>query len=187
MIKKSITYTDYNDNEVTEDFYFNFTKMELMEKELELGGLENILEELQETEDVQKAYQLFKQLILAAYGKKSEDGKRFIKSPELTAEFEQSPACSELIVEFIQNPQIGAQFMEGTLPAKLIQEAKAAKAKADSEDNVKELPTAPPVLDGTPPPSETTKEPTDEELLKMKPQEMTHEQLQRAFALKSQQ
>ena len=38
----------------------------------------------------------------------------------------------------------------------------------------------PPVLE-----DEEDKEPSDEELLKMKPQDMTHAQLQRAFALKS--
>ena len=196
MLKKTITYTDLNDNEVTEDFYFNFTKLELMETDLELGGVEETIKRLNETQDAKEAYHLFKQIVLGAYGEKSADGRFFIKTDDqgrsLGKQFEQSPACSELIFEFLENPTQGASFIEGTLPKKLVAEVKAAKANGDipkapsnhDSGGAVDLPTAPPVLEGE---DDGPKEPTDDELLKMKPQEMTHAQLQRAFALKSQQ
>jgi hypothetical protein len=188
MLKKTITYTDLNDQEVTEDFYFNFSKLELMEKDLEMGGVEETVARLNETQNAKEAYDLFKKIVLSAYGTKSADGKRFIKEDDngrpLSKYFEESPACSELIFEFIENPSVGAAFIEATLPKKLVAEVKASQANeaASKPVTTTELPTAPPVLEDE---DQGTKEPTDEELLKMKPQDMTHAQLQRAFALKS--
>lgn len=161
MLKKTITYDNYNGDTVAEDFYFNFTKLEIMEK-LELDELQATIERLTETDNAKEAYQLFKKLILDAYGEKSPDGRQFIKSPEITQRFEQSPALSEMIIEFLQNPALGGQFIEGTLPPKLVAEAKAAQANNPTDAEVTAmvheaerrqenpdtavLPTAPPVL-----------------------------------------
>ena len=38
MLKKTITYIDYDDNERTEDFYFNLSKAELLEMEWSVEG-----------------------------------------------------------------------------------------------------------------------------------------------------
>ena len=44
MFKKPITWTDYDGKEITEDFYFNLTRAEVMEMELGTeGGLEQLL------------------------------------------------------------------------------------------------------------------------------------------------
>jgi hypothetical protein len=162
MLKKTIQYTNYNDEEVSEDFYFNFTKLEAMEM-LEVEDLEAKIDALTKSEDAREAYLFFKELILKSYGEKSLDGKRFIKSSELTEAFTQSPACDELIIELLQDAKQGALFIEGTLPAKLVAEAKAAQAASPSDAEVKSLvetaaerqenpetavlPTAPPVLE----------------------------------------
>lgn len=180
MIKQSITYDDYNDQSVTEEFYFNLTKLEIMELELKFeGGIENHIQSLIATTNGVEAYHLFKDIVLSSYGQKSADGKRFIKSPELTAEFEQSPALGELIFGFLEDGNDAAAFIRGLLPSKLVKEVEA-EAKKSKDSDVVELPTAPPVV-------EEKKELTDEELLKMKPQDMTPEQLQRAYTLKTQQ
>ena len=131
MLKKDITYEDYNGQEVTEAFYFNFTKLELLEKDLEFGGLEETVKRLTETNNAKEAYGLFKVVVLDAYGKKSEDGKRFIKNAEIRSELENSPALAELIFEFIEHPERGAAFMEATLPAKLVAEVTAAQKEKD--------------------------------------------------------
>jgi hypothetical protein len=133
MLKQSITYTDYNEKERTEDFYFNFTKLELMETDLKWGGFEQVVEELTRTTDAQKAYGLFKEIILASYGVKSDDGRRFIKNEQLTKDFEQNPACSELIISFLQNPGLASQFVQGVLPAKLVAEVQAAKGEDSAQ------------------------------------------------------
>lgn len=133
MLKQRITYTDYNDQERTEDFYFNFTKLELMETDLSWGGFEEVVEELTRTSDAQKAYGLFKDLVLSAYGVKSEDGRRFIKDPDIRKQFEESPACSELIIGFLQNPDLATTFVQGVLPAKLVAEVNAAKGVDENQ------------------------------------------------------
>jgi hypothetical protein len=80
MLTKKITYTDYNGVERTENFMFNLTKAELMEKEMATaGGLESILQTIIDSKDQEKITEAFKQIILRSYGEKSEDGKKFIK------------------------------------------------------------------------------------------------------------
>lgn len=143
MLKKSITFEDYSEppKEVTRDFYFNFTKLEVIEM-LEVDELEKTLERLTETEDSKEAYGLFKKLILSAYGEKTPEGG-FAKEDEngrpLSRKFEQSPACAELIIEFLQDPKQGGQFVEACLPAKMVAEAKAAQAQNPSKAQLNEL------------------------------------------------
>jgi hypothetical protein len=97
MYTKTITYTDFDDNQRTEKLYFNFTKAELSEMEFSVaGGLKNMLQKIIETQDQVKLAALFKELILKSYGEKSDDGRRFIKTKEVVEAFEQSAAYSEL-------------------------------------------------------------------------------------------
>lgn len=135
MLKKTITYEDLNGDEVTDTFHFNFTKLELLETDLKLEGLEDTVRRLTETQDSQQAYKLFKDIILSAYGEKSPDGKYFLKEDDngrpLSRKFAASPACSEMIIEFLQKPEEGAAFIEACLPAKLVAEVKAAKQAED--------------------------------------------------------
>ena len=95
MLKKTITYTDYNGVERKEDFYFNLTKAELMEMEMSTeGGLAERIQKVVDTKDVPSIIKIFKDLVLKAYGEKSADGKRFIKSKELSEAFAQTEAYS---------------------------------------------------------------------------------------------
>lgn len=120
MLKKTITYKDFNDQTVTEDFYFNLSKAELIEMEVrKTGGIEAHLKRIIATNDGAKVYNEFKNLILQAYGKKSEDGKRFMKSPEIKIEFATSEAYSELIMEMLTDAGAAAAFMNGIVPADL--------------------------------------------------------------------
>lgn len=102
MLKKTIKYTDYNGNEREEDFYFNLSKAELMEMELgTTGGMTELIKKIVNEQDNAKIMKLFKEILLKSYGEKSLDGKRFVKSEELSKEFEQTEAYSELLVELI--------------------------------------------------------------------------------------
>lgn len=120
MLKKTITYTDYNGNERTEDFYFNLTKAEINEMNLSTtGGLEQMIHEITSTMNVPKIAAIFKELILKAYGVKSPDGRRFIKSKALSEEFSQTEAYSELYMELLQDETGAAAnaFIDGILPS----------------------------------------------------------------------
>ena len=120
MLKKTITYTDYNGVEHTEDFYFNLTKAEVMEMELStVGGYTETLNEIIKANDVPTLVKLFKGLILKSYGEKSRDGKRFIKSEELTSAFTQTEAYSNLFIELSTDADAASAFVKGILPQNL--------------------------------------------------------------------
>lgn len=118
MLKKTIKYFDYNDEPREEDFYFNLSKAELAEMELSTtGGLEETIKRISSTKDTPKLVQMFKDLILKAYGEKSLDGKRFVKSEELSTAFSQTEAYTELFMELATNADSAAAFIQGILPA----------------------------------------------------------------------
>lgn len=136
MIKKTITYTDFNDEIQEEDFYFNLTKDELIRFGTKYpGGLEQKIEKLIKSNDVQEVYDIFRTIILEAYGEKSEDGKRFIKSEEMSVAFSQTNAFSELIMELINNSEYGAKFIEGLLPKDLLEAVEMKERLNVGSDN----------------------------------------------------
>lgn len=118
MLKKTITYQDYNGVERTEDFYFNLSKAEIMEMEMgTTGGLSEMLQRIVASQDVPAIIKIFKDLVLKAYGVKSPDGKRFIKSEELSTEFSQTEAYSQLFMELATNAEAGSKFVNGIVPS----------------------------------------------------------------------
>lgn len=120
MIKKTIKYTDYNGVERVEDFYFNLSKAEITEMELSVdGGMSKMLEDIVHSNNNKQIVGIFKEIILKAYGEKSEDGKRFIKNKELTEGFAQTEAFSELFVELALNEDKAAEFVKGIIPGGL--------------------------------------------------------------------
>lgn len=117
MLKKTITYTDYNGVERKEDFYFNLTKAECMEMEMStVGGLSEWANKVIAAQDFPTLVNLFKDLILKAYGEKSMDGKRFIKSKELSDAFSQTEAYSILFMELATNAEAASKFFNAIIP-----------------------------------------------------------------------
>lgn len=117
MLKKTITYTDYNGETRKEDFYFNMTRAEVTEMELSIdGGLSDMIKRVTEAKDVPTIIKIFKDLVLKAYGVKSPDGKRFIKSKELSEEFSQTEAYSDLFMELATDSAAAASFVNGIMP-----------------------------------------------------------------------
>lgn len=118
MLKKTITYTDYNGSERTEDFYFNLNKAEIMEMEMSItGGLTEMINKIVAAKDAPAIISIFKKLVLKAYGEKSPDGKRFIKSEELATAFSQTEAYSQLFMELATDADEAAKFVNGIIPA----------------------------------------------------------------------
>lgn len=117
MLKKTVTYTDYNGSERTEDFYFNLTKAEIMEMELTtVGGLSAMIEKIVAAKDGPTIIKTFKDLVLKAYGEKSADGRRFIKSPEIAEAFAQTEAYSQIFMELATDDEAAAKFVNGIIP-----------------------------------------------------------------------
>ena len=117
MLKKTITYTDFDGNERKEDFYFNLTKAEVTEMQMSAeGGLAKMLEKIVATQDTKRVIEVFKDIILKSYGEKSPDGKRFIKNDEVRDSFAQTEAYSELFMELAGNAEAAAAFINGIVP-----------------------------------------------------------------------
>ena len=117
MLKKTITYSDYNGVERTEDFYFNLSKAEAMEMEMSTsGGLAEMITRVVSAQDTPSIVKIFKDLVLKAYGVKSPDGRRFMKSEELATEFSQTEAYSILFMELATDAKAAADFVNGVIP-----------------------------------------------------------------------
>lgn len=117
MLKKTITYTDFDGNERTEDHYFNLTEAEIQESNLRTpGGIEAKLKKIVQAKDPDELVSYFKSFILDAYGVKSEDGRRFIKSDELKTEFSQTGAYNKLFMELTTNTDAAIAFVQGVVP-----------------------------------------------------------------------
>lgn len=128
MIKKTITYTDYNGIERTEDCYFHLTEAELLDMQMsESGGLGELIQKVTNARDDMVTYNIFKDLFYKAYGEKSPDGKRFIKTKEVKDAFMQTEAASIIFMSLLQDEKEAAAFVNGIIPKKLLEEAAKAK------------------------------------------------------------
>lgn len=125
MFKEVITYTDYNNVERTEPFYFNLTKAELMEMELgTTGGYAEMIQSIIDAKDAPSLMKICKDIIMKAYGEKSADGKRFVKIDKdgypLVNNFIQTEAYSILFTKFATDADFAAKFVNGIMPQDLV-------------------------------------------------------------------
>lgn len=128
MIKKTVTYTDYNGVERTENFYFNLSEAEVMEMEMGTeGGMAESIQKVVDAKDAPAIIRVFKDLVLKAYGVKSDDGRRFMKTkPDGTRyadDFKETEAYSQIFMELATDADAAAKFVNGIVPAKLAQKA----------------------------------------------------------------
>ena len=123
MLKKTITYTDYNGNERKEDFIFNLSEAELAEMLMTSeGDLAAMLTRIVEANDGPALTKVFKDFILKAYGEKSADGRRFMKSEEISTAFAQTEAYSQLFMELATNDKAASEFINSIVPTKYSQQ-----------------------------------------------------------------
>lgn len=136
MYKKTITYTDFNNNTRTEDFYFHLSEVELTEMQTSVpGGYNSMIEKMIASKDVSTLIKVIKDLIIKSYGVKSEDGRRFIKTPELTEEFMQTPAYNELYMSLATDEKELSTFVNKIIPANLAEKIEKANVGKISADN----------------------------------------------------
>ena len=130
MLKKTVTYEDFNEVERTEDFYFHFTEAELTDMNLdENGGLAEKLQKIIDSKDVKQIKDYFKWIVLKAYGEKSDDGRRFMKSEEISKAFEQTQAYSDIWMELATDEKAASYFVNGIMTKKLMTEMEKQNIK----------------------------------------------------------
>lgn len=142
MLKKNIPYEDYNGEMRSEDFYFNLNKVEIARLDMFTpGGLKHHIERLAQTKDYKGIMEFVENLVKLSYGVKSEDGKTFKKSEELTKAFMETEAYSELMMEFLsEDGDVKlAAFIEGILPQKIVEQIKLEQAKAEFKEEHKAI------------------------------------------------
>jgi hypothetical protein len=124
MIKQTVTYKDFNDEDQTEDLYFHLSKSELIELELGMeGGLGAYLQKMVQSQQPSKILAAFKKIISAAYGERSLDGKRFVKDEAITRAFLASPAYDAMFMRLVTSEEAVTEFILGVVPKDLIEEA----------------------------------------------------------------
>lgn len=126
MLKKTLKYTDFDGKEVTEDFYFNLTRAEVAEMEVNastldsdgkiVGGMEAMLNDVVASGSGQRIIEVFKEIIRKSIGRKSDDGKYFFKDTYIWKDFEASSAYSDFFVELLTDPDAAADFIRGVMP-----------------------------------------------------------------------
>jgi len=117
MVKKTITYTDYDGTERTEDFYFNLSEAEITEMQLSVeGGMRGYIEKIVAAKSQLELVKLFKDILLRSYGKKSLDGRLFVKNETNTAEFVASPAYSIIYMELVTDTAAATKFVNALIP-----------------------------------------------------------------------
>lgn len=118
MIKKTITYTDYNGNERTEDFYFNLNKAEIARMEMSInGGMAEMINRIVAAQDVPSLISIFEEMIQKSYGVKTPDGRGFVKKQSDLENFMATEAYSELFMELVTNADAAAEFLNGIIPS----------------------------------------------------------------------
>lgn len=131
MLKKTVTYVDFDGNKRTEDLYFNMTRSELLAFSF---GMPDVTTEATDPKsiDIQEAgkklveklgsegiFNFVTNLVFKAYGVKSEDGRRFIKSEQLSTEFTQTIAYDEFIMDLFSNEMKASEFVNAIIPAEM--------------------------------------------------------------------
>lgn len=171
MLKKTITYKNYDGETVSEDFYFNLSKAEIAEMELShKGGFGAYLQQIVESEDGGQIIAAFKKIITDAVGRRSEDGRRFIKSEEISQEFLQTEAYSQLFMDLVTDAGAASKFIRGIVPEDMAESVLSEKQLTDVSLPKEEVPAY----------IRENRDPTKAEL-----QEMSKEELQEAFRRKN--
>ena len=135
MLAKKIKYVDYNGDDQERTFLFNLIKAEIAEMEMTTPGvLVDNINKITDAQNLPELTALFKTLILKSYGEKSSDGQRFVKSKELSTEFSETEAYSELFVELISNADAAANFVNGIVPTISNEQIAEAEKKLSPDD-----------------------------------------------------
>lgn len=163
MFKKTITYTNFDDVEVTKDFYFHLTKTELIEMTLD-DSMRDRIKRITETQDKLGILKEYKALVRLAIGVRSEDGETFIKDEKTQELLMSSPAFDELLLELMINADAGVGFIRQLIPEKMQEKLRAELEKAKAAQ--------PDAEDGRPAWQRERRAPTDKELQKMSRPEM---------------
>lgn len=114
MIKKTLKYKNFDGETVSEEFYFNLSMGDILEKAADDKAVADLMEIAKGTDQV-KMIKTFTDLISQSVGRRG--GMGLIKSPEFSSEFMQSDAFSVLMWEILTDAKAASEFVNGLFPA----------------------------------------------------------------------
>ena len=136
MLKKLITYRDYNGDDTTDTLYFHLNKFEWLELETYTkGGLIENLQHAIESGNAKKTIDILKKIILRAYGEKNPETGVFEKSDDIAIKFSRTEAFSELFYELAYNEVASKAFFLGLIPPELRAEAELKMVEMEKEQS----------------------------------------------------
>lgn len=123
MLSQTVSYVDFNGNQQNDVLYFHLSEMEWLDIDMNMegGDFKSVIEKAVREEDNRTMFNLFKTLVNKSYGRKSEDGRRFIKNEELLSEFRDTEAYNSFFVDLMSDVNKAAAFFNGLMPQKLIE------------------------------------------------------------------
>lgn len=140
MLKKTIVFTDFNGDAQVEEWYFNLGKADLAEMEMATpGGMATYLKKITDNQDAQDIIDTFKMFVAKSVGKRSEDGRRHIRGPQITDEFMQSGAYEEFFMQLVTDADFAAEFINGLLPREIMAQIQNVELPEPKEYTVAEL------------------------------------------------
>jgi hypothetical protein len=119
VFKKVIKFEDFNGNEQTQEFYFHLSKAELLAMAADGNAMMARIQRIIDSKDGRAILNEFRELIKEAAGVRSEDGSRFIKTPEAKSVLMDSPAFDELLMELATDAEASAKFVRQLIPQKM--------------------------------------------------------------------
>lgn len=123
MLRKNVTYKDFDGNPVTEEFCFHLMEADFIDLDFKyesFGGLKSyllgLIKEIQNNENAPKRpmYEFLKEVISLSVGKRI--GNRFDRSQEAKDRFFQTGAYSNFIIDMINDPTGIPDFFNAITP-----------------------------------------------------------------------
>lgn len=172
MFKQTITYVNFNDEEVSKDFYFHMSKPEFVMLGVGAEAMDERIKRMVATNDAKAVLDELDSILKLAVGRKSEDGESFVKDQKAWNDFRFSPAYDEFVMHLMIEPNRMVEFINQLIPEKMQKELRDHFAKQGST----------PVVEDTPAWVREDRDPTPQEL-----RNMTAAEMQAAFAKRLQQ
>lgn len=134
MIRREITYKDFNGTKKKAVLYFHVTKTELTSMVASGIADPDAIRDVIDSKDKKRMYEMMNNFILGSYGIKSEDGEQFVKSKEVREAFLYSAAYDAFMTDLMSSDKKASDFVRGVFPVEVMEEIIKEMNKKDTEE-----------------------------------------------------
>lgn len=128
IYRETIQYRDLDGNKVEDLFEFSLNSAEVAEMEVSIkGGLKNYLEKVIREDNQAEILKAFKDILTKSIGRRSDNGKMFLKTEDIRNEFLYSGAYEVMFFRMISDANYAANFVNEAFPHDLVEKMNAGK------------------------------------------------------------